>query len=91
MTAAINNQTKIKLLAIRVVESIYDKESGKTKAGKFLYRQQPNQKMTIDELNFLKSELAAKYKTPLHFIHCDFEVIKNKVQQFNIKHYATNN
>jgi hypothetical protein len=73
----INNQTKIKLLSVRVVEAICDEESGKIKPGKFLCRQQPNEKMTAEQLNFLKSELAAKYNTPQHFVHCDFEIIEN--------------
>lgn len=72
-----NNQSKIKLLAIRVVESIYEEDNKKPKAGKFLYREKTNLKITIEELEFLKSKLSNKYSTPLHFIHCDFEIIEN--------------
>lgn len=73
----INKQTKIKLLAIRVVEAIYEEENKKPKAGKFLYREKVNIKITIEELESLKSELSKKYNTPLYFVHCDFEIIKN--------------
>lgn len=73
----IYNQTKIELLAIRVVEAIYEEENKKPKAGKFLYKEKTNLKITIEELEFIKSELSKKYNTPLHFIHCDFEIIEN--------------
>jgi hypothetical protein len=73
----INNQTKIKLLAIRVVESIYEDGSKKPKAGKFLYKQSPNLMMTTDLLNNLKLVYSNYFNTPLHFVHCDFEIIEN--------------
>lgn len=72
-----NNQTKIKLLAIRVVEAIYEEGNKKPKAGNFLYREKTSLKITVEELEFLKSELSNRYNTPLHFIHCDFEIIEN--------------
>lgn len=73
----VNNQTKIKLIAIRVVEAIYEEENKKPKAGKFLYREKTNLKITAEELESLKSELSNKYNTPLYFVHCDFEIIEN--------------
>lgn len=72
----INNQTKIELLAIRVVEAIYEEENKKPKAGKFLYREKVNRKTTVEELRLLKSYLSKKYNTPLLFVHCDFEIIE---------------
>lgn len=79
---AINNQTKIRLLAIRVVESIYEEGNKKPKAGKFLYREKTDFMTTVEQLNIIKTALSKFYNTPLHFIHCDFEIIGIKPKQW---------
>jgi len=73
----IYNQTKIEILAIRVVEAIYEEKTKKPKAGKFLYREKVSLKTTVEELELLKSYLSKKYNTPLLFVHCDFEIIES--------------
>ena len=72
-----NQTTKIRLLAIRVIEAICNEETKKYKPGKFLFKEKTNLKMTMTELEFIKMELSKTYKVPIHFIHCDFEVIEN--------------
>ena len=77
ITKSQNPTTKIKLLAIRVVEVIYNEETGKCKAGKFLHKEKTDLKITMHELEYIKSELSKKYNVATHFIHCDFEIIEN--------------
>jgi len=68
---------ELKLKSIRVIEAIYNEETKKHKPGEILHKESPNEKMSACELEQLKLNLSIKHNVPIHFVHCDFEVIEN--------------